>query len=222
MRPTVPLAAIAAAFASGAGAGADVIADTTFNDSDWTMSISTFYNPGSVSGATQAVGAGFTGNARQVSNAIAGFGSGVYSFNILTTQGWDGGFDLPDVSFSMRTRSIQSIQACGFAIEQGGSFWVAEYFITGGDWDLRALTATAADFDRPFGVDPSSQAEHPDFSAGAAPIRFGFYAGNSSSPSGGAYNTMALYSDFSVSFVPTPATLAVFGLAGAARSRRRR
>lgn len=222
MRPSVPTAASIAILALGARAGADVLVDTTFNDADWALSISTYFNPGSVSEASQAVGAGFTGNARQVSNAIAGFGSGLYSLNILTTQGWNGGFDLPEVTFSMRTRSIESIQACGFAIEQGGSFWVAEYFITGADWDLRTLTASAADFDRPFGVDPSSQAEHPDFTAGAAPIRFGFYAANSSSPSGGAYHTITLYSDFSVSFVPTPATLAIFGLAGAARSRRRR
>jgi hypothetical protein len=122
----------------------------------------------------------------------------------------------------MRTRRIQNIHACGFAIEQGGSFWVAEHFITLADRDLRTLTASAADFDRPFGVDPSSQAEHPDLTAGAATIRFGFYAGNSSSPSGGAYHTITLYRDFSVRFVPTPATLAIFGLAGAARSRRRR
>ena len=136
---------------------ADVLVDTTLNDADWALSISTSFNPGSVSEASQAVG--------------AGFGSGLYRLNILTTQGWNGGIDLPEVTFSMRTRSIANIHACGFAIEQGGSFWVAEYFITGADRDLRTLTASAADFDRPFGVDPSSQAEHPDFTAGAARSR---------------------------------------------------
>lgn len=78
----------------GSRAGADVLVDTTFNDADWALSISTSFNPGSVSEASQAVGAGFTGNARQVSSAIAGFGSGLYNLNILTAQGWDGGFDL--------------------------------------------------------------------------------------------------------------------------------
>jgi hypothetical protein len=89
-----PSAAATAAFALAAPAGADVLVDTTFNDADGALSISTHFNPGSVSEATQAVGAGLTGNARQVSNAIAGFGSGLYSLNILTAQGWDGGFDL--------------------------------------------------------------------------------------------------------------------------------
>lgn len=219
MRPSVPLAAATAVLASTAGA--DVITDTTFSNADWALSISTYFNPGSVSEANQAVGAGFTGNARQVSNAVAGFGSGLYSLNILTTQGWDGGFDLPTVEFSMRTRQVQYVQACGFAVEQGGDFWIAGSFLTGTDWDLRTLAATAVDFTRPFGVDPSSQAEHPDFTAGAAPIRFGFFVANSSSPSGGAYGTIGMYSDFAVSLVPTPATLAAFGVLGLVQSRRR-
>lgn len=219
MDPKVVSAAVALALAGFANA--ELITDTVFNDADWTVHQSTFYNPGSSSASSQAVGQGLTGSARFVGNSVAGLLSGIYGINILTSQGWDGSGPLTDLSMTVSARGAFGLQAYGFALEQGGKYWIASYYLTTGFFETRTLSLTATDFTRPFGVDASSQPDNPDFSAGAAPIRFGFYSGNSSSAGGGSYNTGAYYSDFSVSFVPAPGAFALLGAAGLIGRRRR-
>jgi hypothetical protein len=61
----------------------------------------------------------------------------------------------------------------------------------------------------------------PDFSEGAAPIRFGFHATTISLPGWGEQYNIGRYSAFSVSFVPAPPAAAIIAL-GAICSRRRR
>lgn len=209
-----------AAVATSAHAG--LIVDTAFNDADWTLHQSAFFAPGSSASASQAIGAGYTGSARRAANSLAGNLSGIYGINVLASTGWDGSAALEDLTLSIYSRQEYGLQALGFAIEQGGSYWIAGYFLNTWSYSLYETSATAADFVVPYGVDPSSQAANPDFSAGAAPIRFGFYVANSSSAGGGAYGTSGLYSDFTVSFVPAPGVLGAFAVAGVAGFRRRR
>lgn len=201
---------------------ADVItiSDTTFLDSDWSVHESTFNVAGSTSSATQAVGSGYTGNARLAGNAVVGGGGGIYGINILQAQSWNGWTAIEDLSFSIRARRDNGLQAFGFAVEQGGKRWLAGYFLNTFTYDLYTVAVTSADFVLPYGVDPTSQAEHPDFSAGAAPIRFGFYIANSSTMWG--YSTSGYYSDFSVSFVPAPGVAGAIAAAMVGMVRRRR
>lgn len=198
---------------------AELVADTTFNDSNWFLHESLYFNPGSSSTASQSVGGGFTGNARFVGNTLSG-GGGLYSINIYSAYSWTGSTPLTDLSMSIQARSDGYLQAFGFAIEQGGKYWVAGYQLTTPSYAAYTLSLTAADFGTPYGVDPASQPAAPDFSGTGAPIRFGFYTANSSS--GSAYSTGALYSDFTVSFVPAPSAAGALALAALGARRRRR
>lgn len=197
---------------------AELISDTTFNNADWFLHESTFLNPGSTSSAEQSSGNGFTGNARLVSNTISS-GGGIYSVNIYSAYSWTGSEAITDLTMSIQAFGINSLQAYGFAIEQGGKYWLAGYALTNPYYAPYTLSLTAADFSTPYGVDPSSQPTNPDFSGSGAPIRFGFYTGNSST--GTPYVTGALYSDFTVSFVPAPSAAALLGLAAFGARRRR-
>jgi hypothetical protein len=101
-----------------------------------------------------------------------------------------------------------------------GTVSVAAMLVNTFSYELYALNLAASDFTSPFGADPASQPTHPDFSAGSAPIRFGFHVANSSAPGAGAYSTIGDYSDFTVSFVPAPGVATLLALAGL-RGRRR-
>jgi hypothetical protein len=197
---------------------ANFISDTVFNDSDWFVHESYFYTPGSSSVASQAVGSGFTGNARVVQNMISP-GGGIYSINIYSAYTWNASAAITDLTMSIEARSVSSLQAFGFAIEQGGKYWLGGYQLTTPSYAVYTLSLTAADFVPPFGIDPASQPVAPDFSGAGAPIRFGFYTGNSST--GTPYSTIASYSDFTVSFVPAPSAAGALALAALGARRRR-
>lgn len=198
---------------------ANFISDTTFNDSDWFLHESYFLNPGSSSAGSQSLGSGFTGNARVVQNMISP-GGGIYSINIYSAYTWSASAAITDLTMSIQARSVSNLQAFGFAVEQGGKYWLAGYSLTTPTYAAYTLSLTAADFGTPFGVDPSSQPATPDFSGAGAPIRFGFYTGNSSTIA--PYDTAASYSDFTVSFVPAPSAAGALALAALGARRRRR
>lgn len=200
-------------------ASAATVSDTVFDGSDWSMHQSTYYVPGSTSSASQAVGAGFTGNARYVANSLSG-GGGIYGISIYSAFTWSGSVPLTDLTMSIRARSGDYLQAYGFAIEQGGNYWVGGYSLTSSSYQLYTLNLAAADFVTPFGVDPATQPASPDFSGSGAPIRFGFYTANSSS--GAAYVTSGYYSDFAVSFVPAPSVLGLLATVPLGARHRRR
>jgi hypothetical protein len=154
--------------------------------------------------------------------ATADDGSGINSISIFLPQGWDGSEPLEQLTMSIHARILYSGQQLGFAVEQGGRFWIAGLFSNTASWELYTMALTATDFMLPFGVDPASQAAHPDFAAGAAPIRFGFHATNTTLPNWGGGYAMGRYSAFSVSFVPAPGVLAVLGGVALGRQRRTR
>lgn len=219
MSPLVrTIAASLAALAGSQLCHANFISDTTFNDSDWFVHESYFLNPGSSSAASQLLGGGFTGNARVVQNSISP-GGGIYSINIYSAYTWSASAAITDLTMSIQAASLSSLQAFGFAVEQGGKYWLAGYQLTTPSYAVYTLSLTAADFGTPYGVDPSSQPTTPDFSGAGAPIRFGFYTGNSSTIA--PYSTAAAYSDFTVSFVPAPSTAGVLALAVLGTRRRR-
>lgn len=196
------------------------ISDTTFLDSNWALHESTYTVAGSTSWAEQSVGNGYTGNARRAGNAVVGGGGGIYGINIFQAQSWNGWTAIQDLTFSIRARREDGLQALGFAVEQGGKYWVAGYFLNTFSYDLYTAAVASSDFTAPYGTEPGTQPEHPDFSAGAAPIRFGFYIANGSTTWG--YTTSGFYSDFSVSFVPAPGAVGVIAAAGLGIVRRRR
>jgi hypothetical protein len=217
-----PIVVSSALLASGGGASAALITDNTFDLANWSLSDATYGSPGSYSSASVDGSPGFEGKARVIQNYTADDGSGINSISIFLPQGWDGSKPLEQLTMSIHARILYSGQQLGFAVEQGGRFWIAGLFSNTASWELYTMALTATDFMLPFGVDPASQAAHPDFAAGAAPIRFGFHATNTTLPNWGGGYAMGRYSAFSVSFVPAPGVLAVLGGVALGRQRRTR
>jgi hypothetical protein len=220
-RRTLTTAVALATLSGGAFCHANLITDNTFNLTDWSLSEATYGGSGSWARASVDGLPGYEGNARVIELNVAGSGSGINGISIFSLEAWDGTAPLEQLTMSIRARALYSGQKLGFAIEQGGKYWIAGLFSNTSDWDLYTMNLTAADFTRPFGVDPSSQPAMPDFSEGAAPIRFGFHATTISLPGWGEQYNIGRYSAFSVSFVPAPPAAAIIAL-GAICSRRRR
>lgn len=200
---------------------ATLITDNTFSLADWSLHQATYGGSESWTNASVDGSPGYEGNARVIELNVAGDGSGINGISIFSPEGWDGTAPLEQLTMSIRARQLYSGQQLGFAIEQGGKYWIAGLFSNTYDWELHTMNLTAADFTRPFGVDPSSQPAMPDFSEGAAPIRFGFHATAISLPGWGGQYSIGRYSAFSVSFVPAPSAAVLLGVA-AFHARRRR
>jgi len=220
-RRTLATAVAIATLSGGAFCHANLITDNTFSLTDWSLSQATYGGSGSGTDASVDGSPGYEGNARVIELNVAGDGSGINGISIFSPEGWDGTAPLEQLTMSIRARQLYSGQHLGFAIEQDGKYWIAGLFSNTPDWDLYTMNLTAADFTRPFGVDPSSQPAMPDFSEGAAPIRFGFHATAISLPGWGEQYNVGRYSAFSVSFVPAPAAAALLGLAAFGARRRR-
>jgi len=216
------LVVLSALLASGGSASAALITDNTFHLANWSLHDATYGSPGSYSSPSVDGSPGYEGNARVIQNYTASDGSGINAISIFLPQGWDGSEALEQITMSIRARMLYSGQQLGFAVEQGGRFWIAGLFANTPSWDLYTMTLDASDFTLPFGVDPATQAAHPDFSAGAAPVRFGFHATNTTLPGWGGGYAVGRYSAFSVSFVPAPGALALLGLAALGRRCRKR
>lgn len=188
-------------------AAAAVVSDATFANTDWTLTQFNAGNGGLVTGAQVASG-GNPGSFRNVTDQLnaapAGSETIVLSTNIYTPFTYN-----PSTSGAIATLDYTEDAACtggcfgagqstGPALLQGGNLYIlsSSTVITGpgAGWVTHPLSAlTANDFGL-VSVTPttlSNPAQHPNFSAGAAPIQFGYFRANGTSVNGPAYTLTA-------------------------------
>lgn len=218
MKTTIALSTAIASVASLANAQPVTISDDTFANASWSVSSYQYGINGGSGDGFQVLTGGNTGAARYVINNCGAYYSGatnVHLFNDFTYVPAISG-PLTDLSFTIDTRYVDGLQAYGFMVTQGSNLWAVGYYLNTDSWQTTVLTPTAADF-TPFNNGPAL----PDFSAAGAPIKFGFYSGNSSA-GGWGYSRTGYYDNFAVTFVPAPTTAALALIAlGASRRRAR-
>ena len=210
-------------------AAAVTASDSTFADADWTIT-SFSSGSGGTSTAAQVGSGGNPGSYRNVTDMLTGGGvesvvSGVNIYGPFTYT--------PAVSGAIGSISYSEDAACtsgcfgqgqstGPAVLQGGNYYTlcSSAVITGPStaWVNHALTGlTAADFGlvaltSTNTCDPS---QHPNFSAGGAPLQVGFFRANGTGPGGGGYTLAAGIDNWSFTILaaaPTAAPIAVPGL----------
>ena len=213
---TIILAFVAALLAWNTPAVAVTVSDSTFLDTDWTLTQFTSGTGGSVT-AAQVLSGGNPGSFRNVTDTLTGGGtqSVVLGASIYAPFTYD-----PGVSGAIATLDYTEDAACtsgcfgsgqstGPAILQGGNMYIlGSTLITGPgtafvnhtlngltalDFGLVSLTASTI-------VDTT---QHPDFSAGGAPIKVGFFRANGTGPGGIGYALAAGIDNWQVSVVPT-------------------
>jgi MYXO-CTERM domain-containing protein len=216
-----------ALFTSGARAQVSVV-DQNFANSDWTL-IARPYGPngGGGSGAqvlTGGTGPGAGSAARQITNQAGSGGSGSYNASIYTALVYDPAVSGPltNLAISIDARYASGLSAIGGAVEQGGLVWFFDYQINTPGWQTFSFTSAVTGWYQINGGGTLLGAG-PDFSAGGAPMRFGFFTANGSSSGGFGYANTGLYDNFALSFVPAPgAAAAMVGLGAITAMRRRR
>lgn len=216
---------IAASFLLANSAQADVtFSDTEFYDADWSV-----HTVGLVTGGTstgvQSSG-GNPGFGRAVTNNMNLFGTiySLHAYGSTAATMYDASASgaIGSVDFSIDAQWLAGIGGQGEGIAlgamQGSSLYYADYDITGSTGFWNTFTSSglvASDFVSFNGGGPI------DFSAGGAPIRFGFVVGNYA-PDQAYFNTV-IFDNFSVTIhtVPAPAAGALL-LAGLVARRKRR
>lgn len=186
---------------------AQTVSDSTFLDANWTGTPFVSGNGGTSTG-TQVLAGGDPGPFRNVTDQLNAAPMGgqtiVLSTHIYTPFTYD-----PAVSGAIGSLDYAEDAACtagcfgdgqstGPALEQGGNFYIlsSSSVVTGPGlaWSPHTLNGlTAADFGL---VDVTQSTifdntQHPDFSAGGAPIQFGFFRGNGTGVNGGGYTLAA-------------------------------
>jgi hypothetical protein len=167
--------------------------DGTFANGDWTSLKVSDTSPlkNSTFLAEQRTTTGDPGEYRHIMNSWCGDGStsqGIAVAHIYTPRNYapaaTGPIDSIDYSFSVRMAPVTDPNAIGFALvlEQDGNYYSAGYNVaTSASWTRVSNTGlTANSFGLVYGSGPSL----PNFSAGAPPIRFGYYTSNSTGGSG--------------------------------------
>jgi len=189
-------------------AAAQTVSDSTFLDANWALTQFTAGNAGS-STATQMLSGGNPGAFRNVTDVLTaappGLNTIVLSTSIYTPFTYD-----PAVSGAIGSLSYSEDAACtggcfgqgqstGPALSQGGNLYIlsSSTVITGPalTWAPHVLSGlTAVDFGLVNVTAAGSifdNTQHPNFSAGGAPIQVGFFRANGTSVSGGGYTLSA-------------------------------
>lgn len=224
------------------GASADIVADTVFNNSDWTLTVVGKNNGGSVSGNQITTGGNPTA-ARQVSHGVSAgttaspssvFGLHVFNsaVNPATTNLGQIGFSI-DYDFVFNPFATGNVGA-GALVQQNGRFYGANFLGFGdpanGGYDTITAYLQESDF---LEIDLSNtnplfiNGSNPDFSSGGTTINFGFITGNSNSPANPvAYDATYNFDNFKISAkaVPEPGALSLIllGMVCSLAARRRR
>lgn len=201
------ISAVATIAAVSSPATAQTVSDSTFLDADWALTQATAGNGGSSTAAQQLSG-GNPGAFRNVTDVLNAAPPGsqtvVLSTSIYTPFTYN-----PAVSGAIGSINYSEDAACtagcfgqgqstGPALLQGGNRYIlsSSQVITGPSlaWSNHTLNGlTAADFGL-VNVTPTTlfdSTQHPNFSAGGAPIQFGFFRANGTGVNGGGYTLSA-------------------------------
>ena len=198
-------------------ATAQTVSDGTFLDVNWSLNQFTAGNGGS-STAAQVLAGGNPGAFRNVTDALnaapAGSQTIVLSTSIYTLFTYN-----PAVSGAITSVNYNEDAACtggcfgqgqstGPALRQGANLYIlsSSTVITGpsATWTAHPLSGlTASDFGL-VNVTPTTlfdNTQHPNFSAGGAPIQFGFFRANGTGVNGGGYTLSAGIDNWQVTVV---------------------
>jgi hypothetical protein len=212
-----------------ASASIITFSDNTFNPSDWSLTTQTKGAGGNVTAVQQSSG-GNPGAYRQVTvNVIGSSDSEVYAFNLKNTATVTPASTGAIISLTYSEYRNTTGQEFGPAIEQGSNLYYA-YAGSGGTsgWQSNTVTFTPGaatnNLLTAFGTDMSSSV-HPDFSANALPMTFGFAAIDNSTAS--SFTAVSGYDNWSIgvttnSPVPEPGSVSMLVLTSWALMRRPR
>lgn len=201
------------------------MSDSTFLDTDWTGTQFTAGNGGSSTGAQVLVG-GNPGPFRNVTDALNAAPSGSQTI-VLSTHIYTPFTYNPGVSGAIASIDYAEDAACtsgcfgqgqstGPALLQGGNLYILSSgtVITGPatTWANHALSGlTAADFGL-VNVTPTTlfdNTQQPNFSAGGAPVQFGFFRANGTGVNGGGYTLAAGIDNWQITIGAPPPPVVV-------------
>lgn len=200
--------------ASQGAAAAVAVLDSTFADTNWSLTQFTGGTGGSVS-AGQVLAGGNSGAFRNLTDTLTGGGVGVVlGANIYTPFTYN-----PVVSGAIASLDYAEDAACtsgcfgdgqstGPAILQSGNLYIlsSSTVITGpaAAWAPHTLSGlTALDFGlvNVTATTIFDNAQHPDFSASGAPIQVGYFRANGTGPGGGGYTLAAGIDNWQITIV---------------------
>jgi hypothetical protein len=195
-----------------AAAATTTFSDSTLSDANWSFSLFPGGNGGTASEVRVTWGGTYVRSiANTVNGASAGTTSTIFSVSIYTPSTYDPASSDPITTIDYAEYAICFFncfgqgQSTGPAIAQGGKVYISTVFlITGPETSFHPLSLsglTASNFSL---LDPGAtgaccdMTQHPDFSATAAPIQFGFYRANGTGVGGGGYALTAGLADWVV------------------------
>ncbi len=207
-----------AAISTAAGGATITFNDTTFAPSDWSLNVQTVANTqfgiaGSAT-AAQNTSSGNPADSRQVDISVnSGSFNQVYAFSLSSlaeyTPSTDGAIN--SVSYSEDVNAFAPAgQQLGPALLQGGILYYdpIRYGPTAGWTTATAASLTASSFQANL---PSTI---PNFTSTGDPIEFGFVSINNTGNNGFAFNSTALYDNWSIQLATTAAAPEPTGAAG--------
>jgi hypothetical protein len=195
---------VAGALVAAHASAAVTVSDGTFLDANWNLTQFLGGTGGSVTGG-QVLSGGNPGAFRNVTDTLTGGGVGI----VLGTSIYTPFTYSPVASGAIASLNYTEDAACtincfgqgqstGPALLQGGKLYIlgSSTVITGPSpaWTTHALSGlTTLDFGlvNVTATTIVDMTQHPDFSAGGAPIQFGYFRANGTGSGGGGYTLTA-------------------------------
>ena len=197
---------------------AAIVADTEFSDTDWLSAKALDTTAGSLASSTsiQQISGGNPGAYRETIHdwQVTVDGVQIRFAHLFTPMSYDmsvqGAINSLVFEMDAKVDSAPQVNAIGFRflVEQDGIFYESNtdgVILVGTSWNSINEILTATDFVAIGG------ANNPDFSIAGSPIRFGYVTGNGGSNTGRTLQAVGGVDNWSVSFVPIPATVWLFG-----------
>lgn len=211
---------IATVVALSTPAAAQTVSDSTFLDTDWALTQFTTPGGGTSTGGQVLVG-GNPGAFRNITDALNNAPTPSTASIVLSTSIYTPFTYSPGVSGAIGSLNYSEDAACtagcfgagqstGPALLQGGNLYISNSgAITGPalTWSTIPLNGlTAADFALVMVTSTTlyDNTQHPDFSAGGAPIQFGFLRANGTSVGGGGYTLAAGIDNWQITINAAP------------------